>query len=45
VPNRAGPEIAPLRLNKEEQRSLVAFLEALTDHTVDTRVPPVPSGP
>jgi len=45
VPGRTGPEIGPLRLSKEEQKSLVAFLEALTDHTVDTRVPPVPSEP
>ena len=45
VPGSTGAEIGPLRLNKEEQESLVAFLEALTDHTVDTRMPAVPPEP
>jgi cytochrome c peroxidase len=45
VPGRPGPEIGPLRLGEEERKSLAAFLAALTDATVDTRVPALPAGP
>jgi cytochrome c peroxidase len=45
VPGRPGPEVGPLRLRDEERKALLAFLMALTDTKVDTRVPALPAGP